>query len=179
MRPQHKRRLARPRVRPAEPPYVVFCVDSPHDTGVYDWFTHEATAVLYAAGWAIARGEMTDAEAYAAWVPYRHFWPELYWDRESREGGSRYGMPHIDDLLDRECLPGFYEFTQDADSLPIPGFSSFEGFKVFGDDALEALRVGLRGRYHIAVVSDDEWEAWQRSVPAAREVIARARATLV
>ncbi len=175
-----KRHLRRARATAAVPPFVVFCTSSQSEEDVYTWFTHEADVLLYALGWATQCGEMSADDAFAAWLPYRHFWPAMYWRVEDRE---RLGIPLISDDLDSDYAPGFRAFLRDTEQLRVPGIGltspggMFDAaqFEVEGDEALEALDVALHGRYRIVMQGVDQHLAMQESVAAARRAIVEAR----
>jgi len=125
---------------------------------------------------------MTAEKARAWFEPYRDLMPHLYDPDEVEE--YEYGFPTIDDFLDWGVGPGISEFWEVAERADIPGVIYSEGdspvstpwVEVRDEEALEALRTAMEGRYKIVVRDENVYDTSTSSDPeGALRIIEEAR----
>jgi len=126
---------------------------------VYADFVHEADKRLIELCNAVEQGEMTVEEAYEAFRPYAHLYPEMYTPEFREEWGDDF--PQVG--FGEDFTPVSEKFWHEATALNIPGVgtdlrtpSPASGlvFEVVGDEAFEELRSRLRDKYAFEIVQE-------------------------
>jgi len=162
---------------PAHPPYAVFCIWDEEEADSVIAFTHEATLMLMALGSAVERGEMTDAQAFESFSPYRHLARWVYNHSSVERWG---GFPIFGEDVDYDEGPGLDAFINAVNALNVPGVGwdsspIYSNIAIRGDEALDRVSARLRRTYCIEPLNRDEFDEGQTHVEQAKRLIAEAR----